>query len=52
MRKKKNSKKNIGVLLSFFSLFLLAILPIISNSRPTNLNALNFTLINKIKNEL
>ncbi len=42
MRKKKNSKKNIGVLLSFFSLFLLAFLPIISNSRPTNLNALNF----------
>ncbi|MFX0025746.1 MAG: DMT family transporter [Candidatus Hermodarchaeota archaeon] len=31
-----------GILLSFISLFLLAILPIISNSRPSELNALNY----------
>ncbi|MFX0022244.1 MAG: DMT family transporter [Candidatus Hermodarchaeota archaeon] len=34
--------RNIGVFLSFVSLFLLGILPIISNSRPSALNALNF----------
>ncbi|NVM38205.1 MAG: hypothetical protein HWN81_21605 [Candidatus Lokiarchaeota archaeon] len=34
--------RNIGVLLSFISLFLLGILPIISNSRPLALSALNF----------
>ena len=33
-----------GILLSFISLFLLGILPIISNSRPSALNALNFAL--------
>ncbi|MFX1467284.1 MAG: DMT family transporter [Promethearchaeota archaeon] len=36
------SNRNIGILLSFISLFLLGILPIISNSRPLTLNALNF----------
>jgi len=41
--KEKISKRNISVLLSFSVLFLLAILPIISNSRPSNLNALNYT---------
>jgi len=34
--------RNIGIFLSFISLFLLGILPIISNSRPSALNALNF----------
>jgi drug/metabolite transporter (DMT)-like permease len=34
--------RSIGVLLSFISLLLLGILPIISNSRPLALNALNF----------
>lgn len=33
-----------GILLSFISLFLLGILPIISNSRPQELDTLNFTL--------
>lgn len=39
-------KKNIrtGILLSFVSLFLLGLMPIISNSRPINLNALYFAL--------
>jgi len=36
------SNRNIGMLLSFISLFLLGILPIISNSRPLALNALDF----------
>lgn len=34
--------RNMGVSLSFISLFLLGVLPIISNSRPSALNALNF----------
>ncbi len=34
--------RNIGVILSFISLFLLGLLPTISNSRPSALNALNF----------
>ena len=42
MSKEGISKRNIGVLLSFFSLFLLGFLPVISNSRPSNLNALNY----------
>ncbi|MBT8340960.1 MAG: EamA family transporter, partial [Desulfatitalea sp.] len=39
-------QKNIrtGVLLSFVSLFLLGLMPVISNSRPMTLNALNFAL--------
>ncbi|MFX1390646.1 MAG: EamA family transporter, partial [Promethearchaeota archaeon] len=36
------SNKNIGIFLSFISLILLGILPIISNSRPLALDALNF----------
>ncbi|UCD00407.1 MAG: DMT family transporter [Promethearchaeota archaeon] len=35
--------RNFGVLLSFISLFFLGILPIISNSRPSALNALNYS---------
>ena len=35
-------KRKIGIGLSFISLILLGILPIISNSRPIDLNALNF----------
>jgi drug/metabolite transporter (DMT)-like permease len=35
-------KRNIGILLSSISLILLGILPIISNSRPSTLNALNY----------
>ncbi|MHA2429573.1 MAG: EamA family transporter, partial [Promethearchaeota archaeon] len=34
--------RNKGILLSFVSLFLLGMLPIISNSRPSDLNALDF----------
>lgn len=34
--------RNKGIFLSFISLFLLAILPIISNSRPSDLNALDY----------
>ena len=34
--------RNIGFFLSFISLSLLGLLPIISNSRPSTLNALNF----------
>ncbi|MFW9946872.1 MAG: hypothetical protein ACFFDX_08605 [Candidatus Odinarchaeota archaeon] len=34
--------RNKGILLSFISLFILALLPIISNSRPSRLNALNY----------
>lgn len=34
--------RNKGILLSFMSLFLLAMLPIISNSRPSELNALDY----------
>ncbi len=40
--KEFHSNRNIGVLLSFVSLFLLGILPVISNSRPSSLNALSF----------
>ncbi|MFX0065131.1 MAG: DMT family transporter [Candidatus Hermodarchaeota archaeon] len=40
--KKFRPNRNIGVILSFVSLFLLGMLPIISNSRPSSLNALNF----------
>ncbi|MFX1253166.1 MAG: DMT family transporter [Promethearchaeota archaeon] len=40
--KKFRPNRNIGVILSFFSLLLLGMLPIISNSRPSSLNALNF----------
>ena len=36
------SKRNIGIILSVISLFLLGLLPIISNSRPSDLNALNY----------
>ncbi|MHA2174376.1 MAG: hypothetical protein ACXABI_06070, partial [Candidatus Hodarchaeales archaeon] len=35
--------KQKGIILSFVSLLLLGILPIISNSRPQALNALNFS---------
>jgi len=42
MSKEGISKRNIGILLSFFSLFLLGFLPVISNSRPSSLNALNY----------
>ncbi|MFX0174659.1 MAG: DMT family transporter [Candidatus Hodarchaeota archaeon] len=37
-----HSNRNIGIILSFISLFLLGFLPIISNSRPKTLDALNF----------
>ncbi|MFX1379474.1 MAG: hypothetical protein ACFFA4_10310 [Promethearchaeota archaeon] len=39
---KFSPNRNIGVSLSLVSLLLLEILPIISNSRPSALNALNF----------
>ena len=40
--KKFRPNRNIGIILSFVSLLLLGMLPIISNSRPSSLNALNF----------
>ncbi|MHA1989659.1 MAG: DMT family transporter [Candidatus Hodarchaeales archaeon] len=52
IKEKDNNKYNtffspnrrFGIILSFFSLFLLGVLPIISNSRPQELDALNYTL--------
>ncbi len=42
MSRSFSPNRNIGIMLSFISLFLLGILPVISNSRPSALNALNF----------
>lgn len=39
-----NSRKRLGVLFSFISLLLLGFMPIISNSRPLHISALNFAL--------
>jgi drug/metabolite transporter (DMT)-like permease len=42
MSRKFQANKKTGVLLAFSSLFLLGMLPVISNGRPAGLNALNF----------
>jgi drug/metabolite transporter (DMT)-like permease len=42
--RKFQPNNKIGIILSFICLFLLGILPIISNSRPSNLTALDYTL--------